>query len=55
VHVRAPHLDVPVEVVEQLVDLAPRAGRPIHSNGAFCPVIQRVISRWPRSIVWSEW
>ena len=52
---RAAHLDVPVQVVEQLVDLPPVPAGPQISSGAFWPTIHRVISRCPRSITWSEW
>ena len=51
-HVPAAHLDVPVQVVEQLVHLPPRAGGAVDLERAlFWPTIQRVMSRWPRSIV----
>jgi hypothetical protein len=50
-HVMAANLDVPVEIVEELVHLPPGAGGPHTSKGAFCPTIQRVIRRWARSMM----
>src|SRR5438477_21580 len=37
VHVRAPDLDVPLEVVQQLVDLAAGAGRAVHGQRRVLP------------------